>query len=376
MRQGVRFFSNSLRFSSALLLVFSLGSPFQVQAQAPTPDLQQLFLECLNKTIQSSLQSSLQSWGLHSTIEPKNNPFKDGLPLVGKDGLSLHWKDENPLPFIHKYTESDSEHLSQGFTAKIYDRNKQPFHEITVIMPVYVREDGKTVNEAYAQQVFGTVVQSISQLPLLHIDALEKIEVNPSPNKWDEFWKNKYNMSEPSSGSSGEKSIQVFPTGVQSLLSGDDHDMVRHEFGHLLAEKFFHSTMPPDEYTQLAHRDAHFPSNYAKASPMEDFAEAVRVYIQSDAGRSNPELRKQLENRFAYLDKLVTNDPNAKKFALYSLATAAVSAGMFSQNAQAHQMKDGTVWINDGHGRLILLQDSVPPTLSAKNTPSKKETQN
>lgn len=362
MYLGVGIFRSSTLFNLAVLLAFSLCSPFQAQAQTASREPRRSIGECLSDT----LHSSLRILGLQHSPKPY---FKDGIPLVGKDGLTLHWKDGSTEPFIHQYSESDSEAWSQAFTAKIYDRKKQPLHEITVIVPMYLQEDGKTFNEAYTTQVRDSVVRSVYELPLLHIEALKKIEVHPASNKWEEYWQKKYKSKAPVAFGALQGSISVFPSGLRRLLEGDDQGKVRHEFGHLLAEKFFHSTMPSDEYIKLARRDAHVPSNYAKNSPKEDFAEAVRLYLQTDTGRTNPELRKQLKNRFAYLDKRFKDDPNAKNYAFYSLAAAAVSVGMFSQDAQAHQTQDGNVWINDGHAHLILLQPAVPKALSAKPSP-------
>jgi hypothetical protein len=335
-------------------------------------DMRRIFVECLNRAMQATLGTSFSN---PAHVEPKNF-LREGLPLVGKDGLTLQWKDGKTEPFFYKYHESDSEYWSQAFTARIHDRNQQPFHEITVIVPMYLQDDGKTFNEAYTNQVRNSVVRSVYELPLLHIDALRKIEVHVSPNKWDEYWQKKYNMKNPSSGAAGDGIISIFPRGLEFLLASDDRGMVRHEFGHLLAQKLFHSSVPPEEYIQLTKRDEYSPSPYALNSPNEDFAEAVRLYLQTDAGRLNPEWRDWLKNRFEYLDKCFTNDPNLKKYALYSLAVAAVSSGMFSKEAQAHQTQDGNVWINDGHGHLILLQPSVPQASNTKLPPLRSPSNN
>ena len=54
-------------------------------------------------------------------------------------------------------------------------------------------------------------------------------------------------------------------------------------------------------------------SLYGNTNSAEDFAEAMRVYVQTDGGSKNPRLLRRLANRFKILDEIMKMDVDTRK---------------------------------------------------------------
>jgi hypothetical protein len=116
-------------------------------------------------------------------------------------------------------------------------------------------------------------------------------------NSADDYWRVAYNNPNHVSGATGGDG-RVVAYGGGTANGG----MLVHEMGHNLADAVFRSTAPtPGSDYDRAMRSAEQPSSeYAKNSPAEDFAEAVKEYWQQ------PDVMKTFRPlRFKAVDELV-----------------------------------------------------------------------
>ena len=82
-------------------------------------------------------------------------------------------------------------------------------------------------------------------------------------------------------------------------------DVLAHELGHVLHVKRFGTPDPGKKWLRAIRRDGTSVSNYGDTEPAEDFAEAMRVYIQTDGGTKDSQAMKDFANRFEIIDKLM-----------------------------------------------------------------------
>ena len=73
----------------------------------------------------------------------------------------------------------------------------------------------------------------------------------------------------------------------------------------MLSVKRFGSSYPGKKWIRAIKKDDTSISKYGDTDPEENFAEAMRVYIQTDGGTKNPQAVKGFANRFKILDKLM-----------------------------------------------------------------------
>jgi hypothetical protein len=82
-----------------------------------------------------------------------------------------------------------------------------------------------------------------------------------------------------------------------------DRDTIAHEAGHVLATARFGSVAPPEggNFMAAARSGEPPPTDYARVSPVEDFAESVMVYV-----RDREAFRASHPGRFRAIDRLLT----------------------------------------------------------------------
>jgi hypothetical protein len=100
--------------------------------------------------------------------------------------------------------------------------------------------------------------------------------------------------------------MNIFPISLNHFANanGEALRITRHELGHHIANQLFNSAIPSNQYIAKAQKDTHSVSEYGNNTWGEDFAEAVEIYLRTDAGRFNPAIRQQLTNRFSFLDDI------------------------------------------------------------------------
>lgn len=73
----------------------------------------------------------------------------------------------------------------------------------------------------------------------------------------------------------------------------------------ILAAKKYGDTEPSGAYMRAKEKDNSKVSAYGEKAPAEDFAEAVRVYVETDGGTKNPAKLEKFRNRFQEIDSLM-----------------------------------------------------------------------
>lgn len=189
-------------------------------------------------------------------------------------------------------------------------------HTVRVVVPTLKNgeRDKKTLE---------WIQYSLANLPADGIQNLELIRVNNIANKWDSYWGEKYRKPWMpnffakklfrSAATGGSKTIDIFPAGKSS----DMVNLFRHEFGHLIAEGKYGTTMPDQVWKEAMKKDGKAISSYAKSSDAEDFAETVMYYLLSEGGTYDSTVFKPMHQkysaRFALLDEYFKVNPTEKR---------------------------------------------------------------
>jgi hypothetical protein len=120
------------------------------------------------------------------------------------------------------------------------------------------------------------------QIPAPMRGVLKTIEINNEGNPQDAYWEETYHMKGFVSAATGGEGVIHFWHGDRNIYD----DVFHHEFGHLLGQKLStKGTMWPDGWEDAIKADGQTPTEYAKASPAEDFAESWSVYARLKAGK-------------------------------------------------------------------------------------------
>ncbi|MFN8845767.1 MAG: hypothetical protein ACK5V3_08850 [Bdellovibrionales bacterium] len=143
------------------------------------------------------------------------------------------------------------------------------------------------------------LAQVTLNLPLKNLELLRAIRLNPFESIY---------FSERLYGSTTDKDsfIDLFPLTFEMIQKNRDFSVriLRHEFGHLIANKLFGRSTPDLAYITKAQKDRIGISEYGNRNWAEDFAEAVEIYLRTNAGSLDPSVRQQLKNRFEFLDSV------------------------------------------------------------------------
>ncbi|TWW10020.1 hypothetical protein E3A20_08510 [Planctomyces bekefii] len=173
---------------------------------------------------------------------------------------------------------------------KVTDKNGNS-HSVDVYYP-----DRTNRNE------LANVFNSLGNVPLKLLRTFDKLIVHDGANPKDAYWSQHYKDFTRSAATAGRRTINFYKSGY----AGKSYDLIlsviRHEFGHTFAEAIFGTANPPPEWVESGRRDPRFVSEYAKNAACEDFAETIRVYLESGAGVADG-WRNRVPNRFAELDK-------------------------------------------------------------------------
>ena len=97
--------------------------------------------------------------------------------------------------------------------------------------------------------------------------------------------------------------IHLFPAWVNQPYAFQLNDF-HHELGHAIAAKNYGSFWPGPEWVLAATRDGLTISDYGSTSIDEDFAEAVALYLETEAGLKAPKVRRDYSHRFKILDQI------------------------------------------------------------------------
>ena len=104
----------------------------------------------------------------------------------------------------------------------------------------------------------------------------------------------------------------------------------------------------PKAWHSAIQKDGSSISKYGDSSESEDFAEAMRVYIQTDGGTKDPEALNKYANRFEILDSLMKASRKDRQSAFSQFKKAMEKKGVvFVTGAKAltHVVVQGHVYM-------------------------------
>ena len=138
-------------------------------------------------------------------------------------------------------------------------------------------------------------------------------------------------------------------------------DVLAHELGHVLHIRRFGTSDPGKNWLRAIKRDGTSVSDYGDTDPAEDFAEAMRVYIQTDGGTKDPQAMKDFASRFEIIDKLMKKNKRER-------------ASLFDKFQKALALRGVALVAHAGTLTHVVVKDNVyiiPP--EEENTASLKE---
>jgi hypothetical protein len=157
------------------------------------------------------------------------------------------------------------------------------------------------------------LAQATLNLPMKNLELIQKIRLNPFESIY---------FPERLYGSTIDHVpvIDIFPLSFEMIQKNRAFAVriLRHEFGHLIATKLFGRSTPDHVYAKKAQQDEVGVSEYGNRNWAEDFAEAVEVYLRTNAGSLDPRVRQELKNRFEFLDSVFMDRSPAYTMSLNS----------------------------------------------------------
>lgn len=181
----------------------------------------------------------------------------------------------------------------------------------------------KILDMAYKDRSLDTMEffdELIRALPAQHFNSVDEIRI----------------FKQPAGGVSGVSKkgcgVMLKPNVIDLYLDEDSYDLefaletLYHELGHAIAKAVKGSAHPGKIWKRAMDSDANYLSAYAEKArypklgdrgEVEDFAEAVRLYLSTDGAQSNRDskLRQECESRFKILDELFGNPIYQQQFA-------------------------------------------------------------
>jgi hypothetical protein len=178
-----------------------------------------------------------------------------------------------------------------------------------------VTVEGKAVNVIVADHApdhhhtIEQVAKGLAALPAQSLALVHEVQVEPDYNPTDAHWAQVYSRpdfhSYMTAGADGD--VRIYPTTIPQSQAALDGSLI-HETGHVLSKREFgeDSTQGPKwaAWNAAAASDGTHPSQYAKSSGDEDFAESLELYQQVRGSPREAETRKLFPARFAILDEL------------------------------------------------------------------------
>ena len=169
-------------------------------------------------------------------------------------------------------------------------------HDIRMIIPA---NKDKSVNT----HLFERMKKVLSELPADSLKTVDRIVLNPQQVPF---------IAGSAGIRGGLHQITLYPIRYKSSSLSRFTKTMEHELGHTVAHARYGSSTPDRDYIDAITRDNHRVSRYGETNYDEDFAEAMRVYIETDGGIKDPELLRRYANRFRILDEITELDTNTR----------------------------------------------------------------
>ncbi|SAL63246.1 PAAR repeat-containing protein [Caballeronia humi] len=155
------------------------------------------------------------------------------------------------------------------------------------------------------------LAKALEVLSPQHLENLERITTNASPNPDDLRWQQRYGDASFSSAATADlkQGVAFFPwqawKGQSSIPQQYIDSTMLHETGHQMSEALWHEkpAMKLAYETAIA-GDGQAPSRYARQNVNEDFAESANMYWSSKGTPCEAEGRRRYPARYGYFDSI------------------------------------------------------------------------
>ena len=235
------------------------------------------------------------------------------LPKVGHGNFSIS-TGGHPVPTLFRYAAPSQKKRGEKMINLAHHYRLLFEHERTpaslrLIVPA--RRGSKALADFETLEKIQKVLRKI---PTKALTGVKTIVVNPRRYRWQErFFRRIKNLPDDYQkvisavteiDSQKRVHIHLFPAWVNQPHAFRLSDF-RHELGHAISAKYHtRSYNLWAEWTLAAAKDNLTISTYGTESIDEDFAEAVMIYLESEAGAKAPKMRRDYPHRFKILDKI------------------------------------------------------------------------
>jgi hypothetical protein len=207
------------------------------------------------------------------------------------------------VPVSEKFPFSKGTTESPAYVYEIHIQGTagQQAHSIDLIIPEEI--EGKKLDSQARDEIAQKLKQALQESPLEYIKAIKEVRVNPEAYTHEPGAKDTL-----ASASKSSDTIDIYPTLLKTNQANITQTML-HEHAHLIAAEIYNDPyMLPDKTWEHAmaqdlEKGGHITA-YAQTNRVEDFAETVAFYLESDGGLLDPALRESFEHRFKALDQI------------------------------------------------------------------------
>ncbi|MBN9687189.1 MULTISPECIES: hypothetical protein [unclassified Corallococcus] len=197
-------------------------------------------------------------------------------------------------------------------------------------IPVFVAKNPDASRGAFHS--IEEVAEGLATLPPANRALVKQVDVDGKSNPQDAYWEQVYNQpgfrSYMTAGAEGI--ITIYPSEKKQTQAFMDSSLI-HETGHTLSHVHWGSDNADprwDGYRAAMASDGFVPSDYARSSPSEDFAETLVLYQKVRGTPQEAEVRALMPGRFRLIDDLLSRPPPAAQ-APPSVAASRLMMGAF-----------------------------------------------
>lgn len=236
-----------------------------------------------------------------ATLAP--NSFRNDDTIFNKDSSGRVWTmkyDKNRGLFFKRFLDHTHTDYVE-FEAKLLTvMTKKTLielpngHQITIVIP--------ETKDEYAAELMVQIKRMLSLVPKERITKFEFLSLSPG------HYLHEYKV--PATATLNE--ITFYKRSGDYIMASNfqlTDDLIRHEYGHILAIEVYGKHAPDEAWLEAIKRDRASVSKYGDTATWEDFAETVELYLRLEAENNLKDKRWQkYKYRFAELDQIFHND--------------------------------------------------------------------
>lgn len=245
--------------------------------------------------------------------------FTKATPQRRAERLRAFLTEERGLPYVVTTASGTFDAKRASFTLKgPTSVSGYPFRGGKADAQRYeVDIEGKTISVHLGQgadaslqhHTIAEVAKGLAALPQSSRALVKNVNVEGQSDPDDAFFARTYGQPDFRAYMSAcaDGNVNIYPTRFKMSQDYLDGSMI-HETGHTLSMQKWGpegTSSHWDAWKRAGKSDGVHPSNYAKATVLEDFAEALRLYHQVKGTSEEAEVRSLMPERFRIIDELL-----------------------------------------------------------------------